>query len=402
MKILYHHRTRSADAQGIHISEMVKAFRELGHSVELVELVRAGGARAEKKVAYKWEWLMRCIHRCVYEMLSVVYNLFGYWMICRRIRLTKPDFIYERYSLNTFCGIWASRRFKIPLVLEVNLPLFYEFSRFKKLTFKQLTRISERWICSHSTWTIVVSSAMKDYFVGEGVPGAKMVVMPNGVDPKLFNPDVSGRAVRERFKLSADIVIGFVGWFREWHGLETLLKLMGEMDLGKRGVRLLLLGDGPAYNKLYRYALDNDLLSTVIFAGPIPRPEVPSFIAAMDIAVLPKTNDYGCPMKVIEYMAMGKCIVAPDQPVIRELVEERISARLFNPDEPEDFKKALLETISDPLLRTSLGDKAYDTVRRRSYLWSTNAAQTLNLVFGKQAISNVVGDRSRSSAAELS
>ena len=402
MKIVYHHRTRFGDAQGIHIYEMVQAFRDLGHTVEIAALVKEDSLDAKKAKGKAWGWLTAWIPSWLYELMSLSYNIYGYWYLCRTIRKERPSLIYERYSLNTFCGIWASRRFGIPIVLEINLPIYYEGSRFGKLTFQKLARSSERWIASHGTWTVVVSAAMRDYFVGEGVPPEKMVVMPNGIDPGCFHPGVSGKAVRDRFGLEGSIVIGFVGWFREWHGLETLLKLMGEIDLEKKGVRLLLLGDGPAYEKLYRYAEDNGLLSAVIFAGPVARPDVPSFIAAMDIAVLPKTNEYGCPMKVIEYMAMGKCIVAPDQLVIRELVEQKISARLFNPDDPEDFKKALLETINDPLLRTSLGAKAYDAVRRRSYLWSTNAAQTLNLVFGKQAISNVVADPSSSSAAELS
>lgn len=383
MTILYHHRTRSEDAQGIHIHEMIKAFRELGHKVNVVALVNKSSVPRAKWQWRHWTSLTRRVPRWLYELMSLAYNVYGYWLLSRNIKAERPDLIYERYSLNTFCGVWASWRFGIPLVLEVNLPIYYEGSLFGKFAFPRLARCSERWICSHCTWTIVVTSAMKEYFVNEGVPAEKMIVIPNGVEARLFNPSISGKAVRQRFKLGTKIVVGFVGWFREWHGLEMLLEAVKELDLPRGTVKLLLVGDGPAYEKLYRYASDQGLLSTVVFTGPIARKEVPTFIAAMDIAVLPKTNEYGCPMKVIEYMAMGKCIVAPNLPVIRELLEDKVTAYLFTPDNREDFKRALLEAIASPAMRKLLGGRASDEVKRREFFWSSNATKVLELVFGK-------------------
>lgn len=402
VKILYHHRTRSGDAQGIHIYEMVKAFRDLGHSVEIAALVKSATPNEENAQRRAWSRLTGWVPSWLYELMSLVYNVYGYWHLSKVIRKEHPDLIYERYSLNTFCGIWASWRFRVPIVLEVNLPLYYELSRFGKLSFKKFARFSERWISSHSTWTIVVSAEMKRYLIREGVPAEKLIVMTNGIDPKSFHPAISGTVVRERFNVTENtIVVGFVGWFREWHGLEALLKLMHEAELAKRGVRLLLVGNGPAYDKLRRFAEEHDLLSAVIFAGAVARSEVPSFIAAMDIAVLPKTNDYGCPMKVIEYMAMGKCIVAPDQPVIRELLEDKVSAYLFTPDDSEALKRVLLEAIYDPSSRAFFGARAHDVARGRNFLWSRNAADTLKLVFGARSERSVETPRANSSAMEL-
>src|SRR4029453_6871489 len=105
-----------------------------------------------------------------------------------------------------------------------------------------------RWICSHADLTITVSEAMKRMLLQEGVPAEKLVVMRNGVDPSRLHPAVSGKSVRQRYGLEAKIVIGFVGWFRPWHGLEMLLEIMYEERLGAAGVRLLLVGDGPAYS----------------------------------------------------------------------------------------------------------------------------------------------------------
>lgn len=384
MRILYHHRTQAEDAQGIHIYEMVKAFRDLGHEVDIVSLVEHDQAEGKEKHGGWWGWLARCAPNWLYEPMALAYNLPGYINLSRQIQLRRPDLIYERYSLNTFCGIWASLRFNIPLVLEVNLPLFYEHNQFGRLLFKTLACFSERWICSHSTWTVVVSKAMKEYFVQQGVPEEKMIIMSNGVDIQRFHMGVSGRMVRQRHHLKGQVVIGFVGWFREWHGLDMLLELFHEANLADFGARLLLVGDGPAAPALHRYVREHHLTEQVIFTGGLKRQEIPSHIAAMDIAILPRTNAYGCPMKVLEYMAMGKCILAPDQATIREILDHGATGFFFKPEDKESLKSILLMLVKDPYTRLAVGPRAHAAVVERGFLWRCNAQKTLELAFGQE------------------
>jgi glycosyltransferase involved in cell wall biosynthesis len=384
MKILYHHRTQAEDAQGIHIHEMVTAFRALGHEVELAALVELDATRQKKIRGNRWKWLVRWAPNWLYEALGVIYNLYGYRRLCRAIGRHRPDLIYERYALNTFCGVWASRRFGIPLVLEVNAPLYQEQRGLGRLAFERLARWSERWICSHSTWTIVVTKAMKDLLQREGVPGQKMVVMANGIDPQIFHPGVSRQPVRQRYGFGQELVAGFIGWFRPWHGLELLLEVMHTAGLFKQGVRLLLVGDGPAQPALRRYAEEHALLSSVIFTGPVHHREIPAHIAAMDIAVQPSAPEYACPMKIIEYMAMAKCIVAPDQPNIRELLDDRKTGLLFQPGKRENLASILCELAHDQRLRDAAGREARSAVLERGLYWRANAQRTLSLVFGNQ------------------
>jgi glycosyltransferase involved in cell wall biosynthesis len=388
MKILYHHRTRSEDAQGIHINEMVKAFRDLGHEVEMVALVTKKAADGKQALGSAWGWLTRGVPAWLYELMSLVYNLYGYRQLCQAIRSKKPDLIYERYALNTFCGIWASRRFGIPIVLEVNAPLYYEQSQLGQLTFRRLARFSERWICSRSTWTVVVSKVMKDILVQEGVPSEKVVVMPNGIDPQTFHPHVCGKEIRRRYNLEGKLVVGFVGWFRKWHGLEMLLEIMHESRLAQSGVRLLLVGDGPALPALHHYVQAQGLQSAVILTGPIDRQDVSAYIAAMDIAVQPGVTEYACPMKLFEYMGMGKCIVAPNQPNIREILTHGINGYLFQPGDREHFRRILSEAILKSAWREAVGRQAHETIYRRGYLWSSNAQKALALVLGNAPLEN--------------
>ena len=379
MKILYHHRTQAEDAQGIHIYEMVKAFRSLGHEVKMAALVTKEGDN--KIQGHLWEKVTQHIPPWIYELMSLAYNLVGYRRLAKDIKAFQPDAIYERYALNTFCGIWASKRFGIPIILEVNAPLYLEQKRFGKLAFKKLASFSERWICSNSSVTLVVSNAMKEILQAEGVDAGKMTVMPNGIDPQKFHPEISGEKIRAAYNLQGKIVIGFVGWFRKWHGLEMLLEIMNEAKLAEKNVCLLLVGDGPAFPALHAYVKTHGLEAVVKFTGPAQRAEIPACVAAMDIAVQPAANEYACPMKVFEHMGMAKCIVAPDQPNIREVLNHEQSASLFLPRNKQALQSALLRLVADAEERKRIGEAAYQSLCENKFLWQRNAELSLSLVF---------------------
>ena len=124
MRILYHHRTRSTDAQRIHIQEIVKAFQGLGHDVEIVSLVPidAGQQDAQRDAGdAAWKRLVRRIPFS-YDLVQLAYNIIGFPLIIAAYFRHRADFIYERYSLLNFAGVLAARMCGIPLVLEVNSP----------------------------------------------------------------------------------------------------------------------------------------------------------------------------------------------------------------------------------------------------------------------------------------
>ena len=104
-------------------------------------------------------------------------------------------------------------------------------------------------------------------------------------------------------------MIGFVGWFRPWHGLEMLIDAFHRAELGWKGAKLLLIGDGPATPALRKQVAALGLEECVVFAGAVPHDAIPEYLALVDIAAQPAANAYCCPMKVIEYMAMAKPIV---------------------------------------------------------------------------------------------
>lgn len=379
MNILYHHRTRLEDAQGIHVEAMVRAFRNLGHQVDVVSLVPSTPAPGAS--ASRLSRLTRNAPPWLYEALSLGYNLYGYRALAQAIRRQRPDMMYERYALNTMCGILASRRFGVPLLLEVNAPLAREQEALGALVFKRLARGTERWICAHSTRTIAVSGVLRDLLIEAGVPAGRLVVMPNGIDPGEFHPGICGDAVRRRYSLDGKTVVGVVGWFRPWHGIGLLVQALHEHGaFGDTRTRVLLVGDGPACEPLRAYLSRHHLEHAVTITGAVPRHEVPAHIAALDIAVQPMATDYACPMKLIEYMGTGRCVVAPDQPNIRELVDDGATGFLFTPGSAASLGAALVTLLRHPERRATAGARAHATVAARAWYWEANARRAVELV----------------------
>lgn len=383
MRIIYHHRTRLRDAQGIHVRALVRAFRELGHDVEVISFRDSqSGADAEARIRSGIE--TNRLPLWLYEPLSLAYNAYGYRQLARAIRQRGADLIYERYALNSCCGVLASRRFGVPLLLEVNAPWQDHAPGPKPLRLDGLARRLQRWACANSTHAIVVTAALKRLLVQGGVPEEQMTLMHNAVDPNAFHPRVSGEDVRRRYGLQGHVVAGFVGWLREWHGLEDLIAAIHASDLLAHGVRVLIVGSGPSSPQVERRVRASGLEGGVILTGPVSHEAVPAHIAALDIALQPRATAYACPMKLVEYMAMGRCIVAPDQANIRELLSEGVNARLFPPENYGRLVELIAELLRSPAQRAILGRNAHQTTIDRDLTWRGNAARTLALLHNEQ------------------
>lgn len=395
MKILYHHRTRAGDAQGIHIAEIQRAFRLRGHEVREVALVEAGAEAKADESGGEARGLAGLASRLAgrlplpaREAMELAYNAVAYRRLSRAIRELQPDFVYERYAANTFAGLAAARRHGVPFVLEVNSPLALEKAKHGGLFFRGLTRRIERRLCSGADVTIAVTGVLARILEEEGVPAGKVVVMPNGVRRE-FGTNGDGAAFRRGLGIPPDVpVAGFVGWFRSWHGLERLVEAAATPAWQAARIHLVLAGDGPAMPALREMReASPDLMERVILCGPVPRGEIESALASFDVAVQPAVTPYACPMKILEYMAAGKAIVAPSSANVKELLTHGETALLIsegpggseNPS-AEDLGDAVLALVRDPQLRARLGEAARASLFERGYLWEDNARRVEELV----------------------
>ncbi len=382
MKVVYHHRTRSTDAQRIHIREIVRAFEELGHEVKLVSLVpiEAGQHNAERDAGDPW-W-KELVRRLpfAYELVQLGYNALGVPLLLKAVARRKAAFIYERYSLFNFTGVLVARLCRVPIVLEVNSPFALEQSRDREIRLRRFAGWTERAICNMADHVIVVSTPLARIMAGAGVKPSRIQVMPNGVSPRHFRTGEVSEELRRKLELEGALVVGFVGWFRKWHGLEMLLEAFDESGLAAAGVKILLIGDGPAMADLKAIVAARGMEAAVVFSGPVPHAEVPRYLDLVDIAVQPAANEYCCPMKILEYMALGKPIVAPRQENILELLREGEEAVYFEPNDPESLAGALAVLAGDRARAVAVGVNARNAIERRGMLWTGNAQRVVNLV----------------------
>ena len=136
----------------------------------------------------------------------------------------------------------------------------------------------------------------------------------------------------------------------------------------------MLVGDGPVAGRLRERIALHRLGESVILTGPVRRDEVPRYIAAMDICVLPDSNNYGSPMVLFEFMAMGKAIVAADLPPIRDVVQNGETGLLVERGNSAAIEQAIRLLADNPQLRERLGRQARQAVMERIFRRSIDNA----------------------------
>ena len=363
MRILYSHRIQSRDGQSVHVEELVAAFRALGHEVVVVGpgFYEQAGFGGESRVVAA---LRRLLPGALAELAELAYNVPAYRRLARACRELRPELIYERYNLFYLAGTWLARRTGIPLFLEVNAPLAEERAAHGGLRLRALARACERLVWRRATLVLAVTEVLRGRVLAAGTAPARVRVVPNGVVPERY-PDTPAR--------NPIPVLGFVGFVRDWHGLDAVIRFMAERP--DPLCAFAVVGDGPARAGLAALAESLGIAGRVRFAGLVPHEAVPAAIAGFDIALQPRVVDYASPLKIFDYMAAGRAIVAPDQPNIREILEHERTALLFDPARPEALGAAIARLLAEPALRARLGAAARAELLARDCTWRGNAAR---------------------------
>ena len=375
LRILYHHRVVSRDGQSVHVDDMIAALRGLGHEIAIAAPAAPEGQGAE---APRWvAWLKRALPAAVYEAMELGYNLPAFLRLYRAWREFAPDVIYERYNLNLLAGVWLARLTRTPLLLEVNAPLAEERARFGGLGLGWLAREIEGSIWERADRVLPVSEVLGAYCAKIGVERGRIAVIPNAIDPACYD-GIDSEAAKRALGLSGKIVLGFSGFMREWHGLDSVVEALAQPDLPS-SLHFLLLGDGPARAAMEQRASELGIANRLTFAGIVPREELGRHVAAFDIALQPKAVAYASPLKLFDYMAAGKAIVAPDQANIRELLGHEKSALLFDPQQKNAMLEAILRLVQDAGLRRRLGAGARRQIDERGFTWRDNARRVAGL-----------------------
>ncbi|TWU55679.1 glycosyltransferase family 4 protein [Rubripirellula reticaptiva] len=385
MKILYHHRTRGDGAEGVHINEMKNAFVELGHEVDLCcpkSAKREAGLKfgMTGTTAEKSKGLIGTIRIAVRQFAELGYNAISIPRLAISIFQNRPDVIYERYSCYHFAGVLVAKLARIPIVLEVNSTYAGRFNR-RKIAFKNVCKLTERFVLSNSTLIATVSEPLRQCIVDRTNDSGRVVVTPNAINERRVRDHVQNLdASRQDLGIPSDsVVIGFVGSLRRWHGVGMLIRVMPEVLREIPNSIFLVVGAGELEGELDTLKCQQEVGNRLVLTGGVSHDRVNTLIDAMDIGLMPHSNDWGSPMKILEYMSLGKTCIAPRLPPIQEIVNDGETGVLFSAGSETEFLNAMICTCKDKLKRERIGANAkkYVLAERR---WTDNASQIISVL----------------------
>lgn len=370
LTILYHHRTRARDGMSVHIDELIHALKSNGHRVVVVEPRRVSAT--EETIE------RRLLPPLVYELAELAYSFVEFAKMTWSVLRYRPDALYERANVYMLSGLWISRIFRLPYLLEVNAPLAEERARYGGLAWPALAAWTEKACWRAASAVLPVTDALAAYVERANVPRKKIVVTPNGVNPHTFSPRDSV-AAKKRLGLDRPLVLGFVGYVREWHGLDRVIDLLATKPVLADAV-LLVVGDGPARASLENQAGKLGIADRVRFTGVMPREALADLIAAFDVALQPEVTPYASPLKLFEYMALARTIVAPASANLLEVLEDNVDSLLFPPGDGEALASIIERLAADAALRERLGAAAARKIAARNLTWEGNAHRVASIV----------------------
>jgi len=373
VRILYHHRIASRDGQYVHVAELTRALRAQGHEIIMVAPALGGGESfggGSRVVA----GLKRAVPGALYELLEFGYSFIALARLLAAGLWHRPDFIYERYNLHLPAGVWASRLLRLPLLLEVNSPLYHERARFDGIALPRLAQWSEGYSWRGADRVLPVTGVLAAMVADRGVARERITVLHNGIAWEEFRRIPERTSAKRALGLEGRTVLGFTGFVRSWHGIESVLPLLAVADR-----HLLVVGDGPARSEIEQAARSAGVAERLTFTGVVPRERIAAHVAAFDIALQPDVVDYASPLKLFEYLALGRAIVAPDKANLREILTDGENALLFPSGDREAFQRAIEKLCAAPALRRRLAENARATITRRGLTWENNARRVTDL-----------------------
>jgi glycogen synthase len=269
----------------------------------------------------------------------------------------QPDILHAHSP--ALCGqaaLRVARRRNLPLVYEIRA--FWEDAavsngngREGNLKYR-LTRGLEAQVVAGADAVATICSGLRNDLIARGTDPARIFISPNGVDLSLFGAAVPrDPALAKQLGLGGGPVIGFIGSFYDYEGLDDLIAAMPALIADQPDARLLLVGGGPCEAALRAQADGSPVAAAIRFAGRVPHGVVERYYALMDIMAYPRKasrlTELVTPLKPLEAMAQGKLVAASSVGGHRELITDGVTGTLFAPDDPAACAAALAALLSD-------------------------------------------------------
>lgn len=378
----------SQRGSAIHALEFTRALAELGHEVRVLafsgdEKAAPPGVHVETLDTVVPETLVTAASHLQKDLFTnrlarrdvqiLITMLIVAPIATARLRAYKPAAIIERYALFATAGTLTAKELGVPSVLEINAPLSVEATRWRDHQLFEFSSRLEEHIFRSASVRVTVSNALAAYVNARISEHQPTHVIPNGVDTALFSPDPNrGQRVRDRLGITPDCcVVGYIGGFRPWHDIESLVHGFQMFVRVEPNAKLLLVGECRQPAWLESLIHGHGIRHSVIETGSVNHDEMPGVLDAVDIAVVPlkpMDTDYFSPLKMFEYMAMERCILAADIGQIREILKHDSTAWLYEPGSPDSLAQGLVSLARNSPLRIRLG-KATRNIACGNFTW---------------------------------
>lgn len=297
--------------------------------------------------------------------------------IKRQIKEYNPDVIVGLGGIYSYFAGRAARHHHIPFIG------FWVDIHHRLVNSPILQFVG--WIIEHRTVTlvdklIVVNENLKDYVIKIGANKENVLLISTGVDIDHFDPSINGDSIRNSLGIKKDdIVLLFVGWLFHFSGLKEISRELARIN--NERIKIIILGEGDAYNDLVRIQQEYKLTGQLILTGKKHYSEIPKYIAAADICILPaytkeKIMRDIVPIKLYEYAAMKKPTITTQLPgVMKRFGNEN---GVIFVDKPEDTIPKALE-LTDKNVLDDIGSKARIFAEQNSWKKITDKVESILL-----------------------
>lgn len=378
MKVVYfnyvHDYKETSVGSWTHVKQFSSAFTALGHEITVHSLNLKKKSTKNKKTRADSE-IRKIIKKYGRDVKNLLKNLRYALKEMEIMRKEKPEIVIIRHDPYVLSSLMICKIFRVPSILELNAPGAFQVRKYEREIF-HLPFIFEilEWLALHFASAITVTcKEMIPYLISSKNSLSKIVVNPMGVDFDHFNttqsvsPDIL-------FKRNNNLILGFVGSLNHWHGITNLMNIIKIVLSKFKHCRFLIIGDGVKFNELKEFISKNKAEDSVILTGYIPYEKLPDYLSVIDIGIAPYPTDiafYYSPLKIYEYMAAGKPILATEIGQIAEIMRGQNIGMFINPENLLDLESKLRAIITDEKARIVMGENARKLAKQFS--WDKNA-----------------------------
>jgi len=371
---------------------ILKAQRALGWETFHVTGTKQGGFDQVEEDVDGWHFYRTRDSISLVSKLPVLNQLAVINSLATRLRsvveTVKPDILHAHSpALNAIAALRVGDEFNIPVVYEIRA--FWEDAAVDHGTSHEwgiryrLTRMLETYAVKRANAVTTICQGLRKDIVERGISPEKVTVIPNAVDIDKFSVGgVADQALKNKLGLDEKRLIGFIGSFYAYEGLDVLLQAVPLIAQQVPNIAVLLVGGGPQEENLKKQADDLKIEDKVVFVGRVPHDQVQSYYNLIDVLVYPRLSmrltDLVTPLKPLEAMAQGRLLAASDVGGHLELIEDGQTGILFESNNPESLANKVIELLNTPerwpILREN-GRKFVESERN----WVTSVANYQNV-----------------------